>query len=156
MVHRITFALVLASILTGALFVALPALPARSADPTDDVVTATSAEMPRYVVYYFHGDRRCATCRKLEAYSEEAITGGFADELERGVLAFRIINLDEERHEHFVQDFQLTNKSVVVVEYREGAVARFENLTDVWRKVRDKEAFLDYVRTDTRAFIGQD
>lgn len=151
--HRLKSAIVLTFVLAGALSVALPAL---CAEPNDDELTAASGEMPRYVVYYFHGDRRCATCRKLEAYSEEAITGGFADELERGVLAFETVNLDEERHEHFVQDFQLTNKSVVVVEYREGAVARFENLTDVWRKVRDKEAFLDYVRTDTRAFIGQD
>ena len=33
------------------------------------------------VAYYFHGNKRCSTCRKLEAYSRKAIEGGFADEL---------------------------------------------------------------------------
>jgi hypothetical protein len=98
---------------------------------------------------------RCATCRKLEAYSEEAITAGFADELNSGALAFRPVNVDEAENKHFVTDFQLTNKSVVVVEYRDGKVARFENLNEIWQRVRDKDDYLEYVRDSTRGFFGE-
>ena len=36
----------------------------------------------KVVAYYFHGTRRCANCRKIEAYSHEAIEVGFVKELE--------------------------------------------------------------------------
>jgi len=98
---------------------------------------------------------RCATCRKLEAYSQEAITRGFPQELTRGALAWRVINVDEAQNKHFVQDFQLVTKSLVLVEYRDGEVARFENLQDIWQKVGDKDGFLEYVRDSTREFIAE-
>lgn len=106
------------------------------------------------VVYYFHGDVRCATCRKLEAYSEEAIRTGFADELSSGAMSYRLVNVDQAANKHFVTDFQLTNKAVVVVEYDDGTPVRHENLTKVWQLVRDKEKFLDYVQEETRGFLG--
>jgi len=146
--HRFPFPLVV--LLSSALAAAFPVV---SGEPTADQGTATSAQTPRFVVYYFHGNMRCATCRKLEAFSEEAITAGFADELERGALAFRAVNVDEAENEHFVQDFQLTNKSVVVVEYRDGEVARFSNLNQIWQKVGDKDDYLEYVGSSTREFI---
>jgi hypothetical protein len=152
MFRQLGFSFVLAVLLVGALATAFPAL---SEDPSGDEGTAAAAETPRFVVFYFHGNMRCATCRKLEAYSEEAITAGFADELKSGVLAFRPVNVDEAENKHFVQDFQLTNKSVVVVEYREGKVARFENLNEIWQRVRDKDDYLEYVRDSTRGFFGE-
>jgi hypothetical protein len=141
---------VVAAVLVGVVF---GALPSSAEGPSDERQTGASAQTPRFVVYYFHGNVRCATCRKLEAYSEEAITGGFADELERGALAWSVVNVEEEENQHFVQDFQLTTKSVVLVEYRDGVVARFENLNEIWQKVRDKDGFLEYVRNSTSDFI---
>ena len=46
-------------------------------------------------------------------------------------------------------------KSLVLVEYREGEVARFENLKEIWQKVGDKDGFIEYVRASTRDFIGK-
>lgn len=152
MLRHLRFSLVAAVLLTGALAASLPAL---SEGQSGDKETAASAQTPRFVVYYFHGNMRCATCRKLEVYSEEAITTGFADELERGALAYQAVNVDEDQNKHFVKDFQLTNKSVVLVEYRDGKVARFESLNEIWQRVRDKDGFLKYVRDSTREFIGE-
>ncbi|MCU0306084.1 MAG: nitrophenyl compound nitroreductase subunit ArsF family protein [Thermoanaerobaculales bacterium] len=150
--RQLRFSCALAVLACGALAAAFPVL---SAEPTADEGTATSTQTPRFVVYYFHGNQRCATCRKIEAYSEEAITSGFADEMVRGALAFRAVNVDEAQNKHYVQDFQLTNKSVVVVEYRDGEVSRFKNLNEIWLKVGDKEAYFDYMRDSTREFIGE-
>ena len=93
--------------------------------------------------------------RKLEAYSEEAISSGFADELASGDLIWKILNTDEEDNKHFVNDFELVTKSVVLVEYRDGRVVRFENLKDVWKLVGDKGDFVKYVQDSTRKFLGQ-
>jgi len=35
----------------------------------------------RFVIYYLHMNRRCMTCEKLEKYSEEAVSAGFAEQL---------------------------------------------------------------------------
>ncbi len=117
--------------------------------------TATDAPTSAIVAYYLHGNARCATCRKLEAYSEEAITKGFPDELASGQLAWRVVNTDEPENRHFVTDFELVTKSLVLVEYRDGKVVRFENLKLIWQLVKDQDGFLTYVRDATREFIGE-
>lgn len=145
------------SSLLAIVFAAL-ALPAPCVAGNDSPV-ATGKVAPgvdrRVVAYYFHGNFRCATCRTIEAYSEEAVTEGFVGEIGSGRLAWRVVNIDEPENKHFVQDFQLVSKSLVLVEYRDGKVGRFENLKLVWQLVGDKEAFLDYVRASTREFLHQ-
>ena len=119
--------------------------------------TATAAAAPGngIVAYYFHGNKRCSTCRKLEAYSEEAIAGGFASELDSGELVWRVVNTDDAANAHFVTDFELVTKSVVLVEYRDGEVVRWKNLKLVWQLVRDKDGFITYVREATEDFLAE-
>ena len=107
------------------------------------------------VAFYFHGNKRCSTCRKLEAYSEEAIAGGFAPELDAGELEWRVVNTDDSANAHFVTDFELVTKSVVLVEYRDGKVVRWKNLKLVWQLVGDQDGFLKYVRDETRDFLTE-
>lgn len=116
--------------------------------------TAHDAEVASQVVaYYFFTDFRCATCKKLEAYSEEAINQGFPDQLAAGELAFKAVNTDKKPNRHFVEDFELITKSLVLVEYHDGKVVRFKNLKLIWQLVGDKEGFLTYVRDQTRDFL---
>ncbi len=141
--------LVSATVLLGLALSAIagdqPAVPAGGAGVTET----------RVVAYYFHGNVRCASCRKLEAYAEEAIAQGFADELATGRLEWRAVNTDQPENAHFVKDFELTAKSVVLVSYRADEVVRFENLTRVWQLLRDKDAFLGYVRDSTRELLAE-
>jgi len=106
------------------------------------------------VAFYFHGNVRCATCKKIEAYADEAVHSGFAKSLEDGDLEWQVVNVDEPENRHFVQDFQLVTKSVVLAEYRDGRVVRWENLDKVWQLVRSKDLFVDYVQNETREFLG--
>jgi len=117
--------------------------------------TAAAAPDNGIVAYYFHGNKRCSTCRKLEAYSEEAITGGFVSELENGDLEWLVVNTDEKANAHFVTDFELVTKSVVLVEYRDGEIVRFKNLKLVWQLVGDQDGFVTYVRDETADFIAE-
>jgi hypothetical protein len=107
------------------------------------------------VAIYFHGNVRCATCKKIESYADEAVQSGFPEALEEGDLVWRVINIDEADNTHFIQDFQLVTKSVVLAEYREGEVVRWENLDKVWQLVRDKDRFADYIQSETREFLGE-
>ena len=124
-------------------------------EPATSAGTQEKSQASEIVAYYFHGNLRCKTCQMIEAYSEEAITQGFADELASGQLAWRVVNIDEAQNKHFVKDFELVTKSLVLVSFRDGEVVRFENLKLVWQLVRDKDGFLKYVRDGTREFIGE-
>ncbi len=128
-----------------------------SAVVAEETAPAPEAKVsaPQLVAYYFHGNFRCKTCRTIEAYSQEAITQGFPEEIASGRMAWRVVNTEESGNEHFEKDFQLTTKSLVLVEYDGTEVVRFLNLTKVWQLVGDKDTFLDYVRESTRRFLEE-
>ena len=106
------------------------------------------------VAFYFHGNTRCATCKKIEAYADEAIHEGFVQALDTSALTWRVVNIEEPENRHFVEDFQLVTRSVVLAEYRDGNLVRWENLDKVWQLVRDKDGFTSYVQDETREFLG--
>ena len=128
----------------------------RGSDPDTPVAAADSQAASRdgVVVYYFHGNVRCATCRRIEAYAHEALTTGFERELKRGTLIWRPTNVETPGNGHFVEDFRLTTRSVVVAEMRDGATLRWQVLDEVWQVVGDKAEFLAYIRDEVRRFIG--
>jgi len=134
-------------------FVFLVLTPGVSAqEPNEGAVSDAVAD--GVVAMYFHGNARCATCKKIEAYADEAIAQGFVDELESGRLTWQVVNIDESANKHYIEDFQLVTRSVVLVEYRDGKVLRWENLDKVWQLVRSKDKFVSYVDGETREFLG--
>ncbi len=113
------------------------------------VVTPTH----KIVAMYFHGDVRCSTCRKVEAYAKEAVETGFGEQVAAGVVEFRPVNVEREENRHFIQDYQLTNKSVVVADEVDGNVKRWVKLDDVWTLVGNRAAYLNYVQDAVRAYV---
>jgi len=113
--------------------------------------------MPKnYVIaYYFHGTFRCPTCHKLEQYSKEAIEDNFKNELTSGKIVFKTVNVDEKANEHFVNDYQLYTKSLVISLVRGGKEEKFKNLTKIWEYVGNKQRFYDYVRDEIAAFLKE-
>jgi len=107
----------------------------------------------RVIAYYFHGYVRCITCRTIEAYSGEAVRSFFADALKSGRLEWRVINVEEPGHEHFIQDFQLVTRSVVLELMEKGERKRWKNLQLVWRLVHNEKAFKEYIRDETKSFL---
>jgi len=144
-------ALVLSIVCVG---ISVISFPASAEGPSASATAGDTAQASEFVAYYFHGNFRCATCKKLEAYSHEAISQGFAEALASGELSWKVLT-DQEENKHFVKDFELVTKSLVLVEYRDGKVVRFENLKDVWKLVGDKDVFVKYVEDSTRGFLGQ-
>ena len=106
------------------------------------------------VAFYFHGNTRCPTCRAIEAYTEEALKSTFPDELRAGKLVWLVINIEEPGNEHYVDDYQLTTRSVVLVEMQDGNEKRWRRLDKVWQLVHDRETFVSYISDSTRVFLA--
>ncbi len=115
-----------------------------SSQPTDSKV----------VLYYFHGTARCQTCRKFESFSNEALREAFSDALKDGRLEWRIVNVDEPDNRHFISDYQLYSKSIVVVKIQDGKQIAWKNLNRIWELVRDKKAFVKYIQDEVRTYLG--
>ncbi|MBU1707058.1 FeoB-associated Cys-rich membrane protein [bacterium] len=107
----------------------------------------------KIIAYYFHSTNRCATCLKIEKYSHESIENGFADALKDGRLEWQMVNTDFEENEHYVNDFQLYTKSLVLVEMQDGKQIRWKNCEKVWELLHDKDAFQSYVQNEVRGFL---
>jgi len=109
---------------------------------------------PTVIAYYFHGDKRCQTCLKLEAYAKEALETSFGDDFDSGRLEWRVVNVDQPGNAHFVEDFQLVTKSVVLVAMKDGDQSQWRNLERIWELVQDKSAYTEYVRDNAQEFLG--
>ncbi len=103
--------------------------------------------------YYLHGNARCVTCKKLEAYSLEALETGFADELADSSVVWRAINYDEDENKHYIDDYKLYTKTLILSREIDGKQVNWKNADKIWNLVRDKEKFVEYVQSETRAMI---
>jgi len=115
--------------------------------------TVSAADPARFVAYYFYTTYRCASCERIEAWSGETVKTRFADALSSGTLAWRSVNTDEPGNKHFVKDFDLYTKSLVIVEQKDGKPVRWKNLDKVWQHLRDQEKFTAYVAEEMKAFM---
>ena len=107
----------------------------------------------KIIAYYFHGSFRCPTCHKLEQYSKEAIEENFKNEISKGTLEFKTINVEEKGNEHFINDYRLYTKQLVISEIENDKEIRYKNLEKIWEYVRDKEKFFNYVISEIQAYL---
>jgi len=110
-------------------------------------------EGSKIIAYYFHVNVRCITCRTIESYSKEIIQGQFAKEIASGRVEWRLVNIQNPENRHFIQDYQLFTRSLVLVLYKNGQQKEFKVLNDTWQLVGDKAAMQRYVENEVRGFL---
>jgi len=116
----------------------------------------STAAPHKVIVYYFYGTRRCVSCKKIEAYAKEAIENGFADQLKSGLLEWRMINTDKSENEHYVENYQLYTKSVVIADMKNGQQVAWKNLDKIWQLLNNKEYFIEYVQFEINQYLQGD
>ncbi len=126
--------------------------PARNVSAQKPAVSKAGAH--KVIAYYFHTNARCSTCIKIEAYSKEAIEKGFPEELNNGTLEMRIVNYENQENRHFIKDYKLVSKSLVLANTVDGKQTEWKNLKLVWQLTGHKDAFLNYVRKEVRRYLG--
>ncbi len=114
-----------------------------------------NAQDAHVVAYYLHGTFRCPTCHKLEQYSKETIETNFKDALASGKLEFKVINVEDKDNEHYVKDYQLYTKSLILSLVKDGKETKWINLDKIWEYVGNKERFIDYVKSGIADFLKE-
>jgi len=107
----------------------------------------------KVIAYYFHGTFRCYSCTNMEKYSREAIETSFKDALASGSLEFKAVNVEDKGNEHFVNDYQLYTKSLILSLVKDGKEIKHKNLDKIWEHSRNKQKFIDYVTSEISNFM---
>jgi hypothetical protein len=118
-------------------------------------VAAPKSGSHKVIAYFFHTNTRCSTCIKIEDYSHEAIEKGFPDELKNGTLEMRVINYEQPENKHFMKDYNLVSKSLVLVNTVNEKQTEWTNLKRVWQLTGKKDEFLNYVRKEVRSYLDK-
>lgn len=117
-------------------------------------VSAT-ATGTHYIATYFRTNVRCKSCLKIENYSQTTIEETYKDQIKDGLLEFRTINTDEPENKHYIDEYLLYTKHVVLSEYVDGQQTRWKNLDRVWELLGDEKQFRDYIEVEVSNFLDQ-
>lgn len=107
----------------------------------------------KVVAYYFHGSFRCFTCTNMEKSTREAMETNFEDALASGKLEFKAVNVEERGNEHFVDDYKLYTKTLILSLVKGDKEVKSKNLDKIWEFILDKQKFMDYVTDEVSAFM---
>ncbi len=118
------------------------------------VTTAQPVENSQIVVYYFHSNQRCMTCRKLESFSEEAIISAYENKLKDSSVVWRVVNFEEENNEHYAKDYKLYTQSLILSKIQDGKEIKWKNLDKIWKLVGDKKEYISYVQNEIKLFMN--
>ncbi len=114
---------------------------------------AAVASASTLVVTYFHTTARCPSCLRIEDLTVSTLTSRFAEPLATGRMKWRHINVDDPENAHFIKEYGLYTKSVVVSEVHDGQERRWKVLDKVWKLLGDAPAFQDYVEAEVKAYL---
>jgi len=118
-------------------------------------LTEVKAQNSKVIAFYCHGNFRCTTCRAIEKYSGEAIEKYFSKELSTGKLEFKAVNVEEEENRHYIKDYQLFSRSLILVLFKDDKQVKWKNLKEVWIHAGDKEKFNQYVKDEVEEFLKE-
>jgi len=151
--HRKDFVRGLFLALAGMALIGLSVSTCPASQSSADTSASKKDQKAHYIAYYFYTSKRCASCYKIENWSEAAIKDHFGQALQSGELRWETVKVDQPENKHFIDDFKLHTKSLVIVEKNGDKTLRWKNLEKVWRLLRDKKAFSDYVTGGIKAFM---
>jgi hypothetical protein len=114
---------------------------------------AAPAQGRTLVVYFFHGRARCVSCKIIEALGQKALQAGFPEEMKSGRIVWRDIDLDKPENRHFIQEYRILSISLVLSDMENGEQKKWKNLEEVWTRLNDEKAFVEYVQKEIRAWL---
>ena len=115
---------------------------------------ATDVPEDRIMAIYFHRTQRCPTCLKMGSYSEEAVTTKYAEQIKAGKISFHYIDFQDPKNARFAKAYGINGPALIVAKAANKKVSEFRNLKEIWKKVADKEEFVQYVQNNINAYIA--
>jgi hypothetical protein len=128
-------------------------IPAASIDSAANAAVPEKQEQKKLVVYYLHTTFRCHSCNMIEQLTTAAVKSGFAEQIEKGRVELKSLNIEEKGNEHFVKDYKLYTKSVILSDMKDGKELKWKNLDKVWTLLGNESKFVEYIQTEIKLYL---
>ena len=79
------------------------------------VTPVATVKQAKVEVYYFHFTRRCITCQAVETESKKAVETLYPEQIKKGLITFKSINLDEESSASLAKKNKVEGQSLLVI-----------------------------------------
>ncbi len=80
-------------------------------------------------IYYFHSTNRCPTCNSIEENVKKVIESDYKNELDRGIINFTALNIDEVQNKALVEKYLVYGSALHLVKIDNGT-EKDNDLTD--------------------------
>ena len=107
------------------------------------------------IVYYFHGKTRCPTCEAIEAQTYDLVHLDFAEQLQRGEIAWKVMNYEAPESADLKEEFEIIMANVVLAKMKGGKCVDWRRLDKVWALWNDPPAFDEFIRTEIDQMLGK-
>ncbi|TFH41837.1 MAG: hypothetical protein E4G96_04715 [Chrysiogenales bacterium] len=112
-------------------------------------------EYLRTIVYYFHTTARDATCRNIQLLTSHTLNYFYRDRLASGKLVWKVVNMEDPWNKHFVDDFRLRKKSVVIVTPAVNRRIQWKVLDNAENLINDRRRFMEYIENEVSSFLRE-
>jgi hypothetical protein len=124
-----------------------PATPSQTATQSP-ATTGAGTTTTALTAIYFHAPHRCPTCKKIEAYTHEALQPAIADKQ----IVWKVADYTASENAVMVDRFKVLTSTVVLTETRNGEVVRFRNVEEVWDHTHNQTEFVAFMRDAWNGF----
>lgn len=66
-------------------------------------------------VYYFHNERRCATCNAVEEVTKTALKEYYPEQVKTGVVTFQSLNIEDSKNESIAKDLRISGQTLLII-----------------------------------------
>ncbi len=105
------------------------------------------------VMTYFISGERCSACKTIESLAKETAEREFAGDVADSRLVFRVIDTGKPGNGHFVKDYQLTSKMVVLSHRVDGKETEWKAMEKVWDLLEDPPAYRAYLAEGIKGYL---
>lgn len=127
----------------------------KASSPDTETAALFSHSEHIVVVTYFTSDQRCKTCLEIERLTQKSVQQSFTKELANKEVIFQTINFDRPENKHYVEQYQLAFKTVVVSERIKGKEQQWSKYDKVWELVDKPTEFSAYLQDGIRQYLVQ-
>ncbi len=96
-------------------FFAAQAFALTSADEKKNDGSGFAPADKKVEVYYFHNERRCATCEAVESETKKALEEYYSDKMKAGTITFLSVNIEEETNEALAEKLGVSGQTLLFI-----------------------------------------
>jgi hypothetical protein len=111
-------------------------------------------EGDQVIMTYFISGTRCESCETIETLARETAEKDFPDALSNKSLVFRVIDTGDASRHHYIKDYQLTSKTVILSHRVQGKETEWSDMSKVWDLLDDGPAFHAYLGEQIQKYLG--